>query len=1260
MSLFLPSNLSPNFEEVVNNIYNDNDVAVGVNIDFEFQVNTNGSCVRSYKLEILNDKNDADVEDDNILATFYGIFDTPLYNKDIHTLTLTYDQIQSQMNLVIPKDYRWRIRLYEDNILQQKEISLSNKSEITAADISDIYYDEHWNSELALKFNYNNVPDKLIYKLDTSNKSTWLEYEDIHSMNNNTVVIQLPDNNTWGSIELLSYSHTDDDGNMVYQRYEGGYKAIYYHNRIDVQTVYGNTYVGAGHTVGTTKNVIWTSKLNNDIIEDKYIQTVLYSHDTTNDFNPFNEKIVNINRQEDNQLYQKGNILEYRYNDDQTKILGIKINLNEILPEYREKISNGNMYVCVDYQYGSDVVLNYDTNQLPKRVEGFSNEDYEGYEPTCILMIDENQPYDTSKNEINFKNTYSLVYIQRQQIYSVDKSVGMHQLNKITLDKPLDYNTFHGTNIETGLVSDDFDYGRVYINPVKEFDDKTKLISSAYINIAYTADQLIITGDRSESYNLLMEQPDDWNVDYMRYYEVDGNGGYKKITADSAPTFSQYTYYTYGIPASFLSKYQNSLACTTITNYVSKTGECSLYSNLKFKPDRFYMYQIFILDENAPNYDPSKSNNPYKFYTGVKLSDLGHDIEEYYYLGGQHIACVWESKEFIIDVNNDGNINDDDAAYLLYNTSNTFKYPLSFNARLCDYNGDGIISDEDVIILQTFHNKYNVDASGNPVEVFKNFLSDTWDYDVQSKIPVFNYNNRNNILPIYSNHQIGNTNQYMCFIQPNVGISEDQYKPCMLQLYNNKTQHDLYITNYNGNNMYNKDYSIDKLDDSQWLVALTLPDGLKQYDYTMELHDLIQKPQTKYKIYTNFVNSIPEAYFYYRSDKILEFQYFDFYNGNELVQYDIGDDIILVPTRDITVKCNIYDANDSNKIKNEVPIKYYKYAVAEVDKIDRNIVKSVIYESDNLYDGKNQYVIKGLSNYYKQGVMVLGTSDPVNIVENPSLYRIQITAEDEYGMIHAISQDVYFGYYEEIVNDRIAAESDVSTQSIHVDFAPVKSFNGHGEIESGSGNSYVVVNDANGLIYDSLQDSANNVIDIPDQFVFYAKLKIGNGFFDTSEEQDVFSIETTSEKIYSVKFDTRVYVRDTNQYTKNGNYLSLKLYENGNELSVIKISSIYTNLVEMSQFEYAVSSSTENITGVYFIEDGDSDQVAQLNYNDDVKLKNSTDYLIPGVSETSYSIYDNDDLDVNSSNKNKMAFLYFKLSTLGNNPVFAVSDRPIS
>ena len=180
MSLFIPSNLSPNFEEVVpNNINSQKGNFNGVDIDFEFQVNTNGSLVRSYKLEILNDKNDTDVPEDSILATFYGIFDPPLYNKDIHTITLSKKAIEEQVTLEIPKDYRWRIRLYEDEIFPQNS--------------------------------------------------------------------------------------TD----------------------INIQTVYGNTYVGAGHTVGTTKNVIWSTAPNDHIVEDRFVQTTLYSNNDHNDFNPF-------------------------------------------------------------------------------------------------------------------------------------------------------------------------------------------------------------------------------------------------------------------------------------------------------------------------------------------------------------------------------------------------------------------------------------------------------------------------------------------------------------------------------------------------------------------------------------------------------------------------------------------------------------------------------------------------------------------------------------------------------------------------------------------------------------------------------------------------------------------------------------------------------------------------------------------------------------------------------------------------------------
>ena len=92
MSLFLPSNLSPNFEEVISNVH-DGSSRTSVSIDFRFQVNSNGSSVRSYKLEILNGRNDADVPEDNILATFYGVFKQPLYNKDIYTIKLTDNQI---------------------------------------------------------------------------------------------------------------------------------------------------------------------------------------------------------------------------------------------------------------------------------------------------------------------------------------------------------------------------------------------------------------------------------------------------------------------------------------------------------------------------------------------------------------------------------------------------------------------------------------------------------------------------------------------------------------------------------------------------------------------------------------------------------------------------------------------------------------------------------------------------------------------------------------------------------------------------------------------------------------------------------------------------------------------------------------------------------------------------------------------------------------------------------------------------------------
>jgi hypothetical protein len=54
-----------------------------------------------------------------------------------------------------------------------------------------------------------------------------------------------------------------------------------------------------------------------------------------------------------------------------------------------------------------------------------------------------------------------------------------------------------------------------------------------------------------------------------------------------------------------------------------------------------------------------------------------------------------------------------------------------------------------------------------------------------------------------------------------------------------------------------------------------------------------------------------------------------------------------------------------------------------------------------LYDGKFEYVIKGLNN---------AKDSEGEFISDPQLYRIQITAEDEYGMQYQYAEDVYFGY----------------------------------------------------------------------------------------------------------------------------------------------------------------------------------------------------------------------------------------------------------
>ena len=134
---------------------------------------------------------------------------------------------------------------------------------------------------------------------------------------------------------------------------------------------------------------------------------------------------------------------------------------------------------------------------------------------------------------------------------------------------------------------------------------------------------------------------------------------------------------------------------------------------------------------------------------------------------------------------------------------------------------------------------------------------------------------------------------------------------------------------------FNKDYSIDTLDDSQWLVVLTYSDEDKQdRNILNEINNLVVVPQTKYKIYTNYVDSIPEGYFYCRTNKQLSFDYKDLSTMKSLGYYvNTKDDykVINCLSQDILIECNICDENDLNQSNNYVPIKSYKYTISLLD-----------------------------------------------------------------------------------------------------------------------------------------------------------------------------------------------------------------------------------------------------------------------------------------------------------------------------------------
>lgn len=540
MSLFKPSHLSPNFEEVV---YNQPLVV-------SFQANTNGSTVTAYKLEILHEYNDLYDPDKNIIGTIYGRFNKPLYNKDIGQILLTQNILRMN-NIILEsnKDYKWRIRLYGESQWSEfyhthtmhdvtqytinhfnvfSEAFSSNQNSCLAVRESgcpeDIYLfmsQKSFDSESIATILYDNCRGKsyedtqqyLLNNFGIMLISDQLLYSQCNNIMSTTVNFNMARCN-FNDNQLVSASPVRSAEVM-----EAGYVVNSY--TIANQNNDNKTYIGGGMVVGSTKQVIWTQKYHEKLARNKYARIVWQSGGSAA-FSPFEGDMVCV----------PINVARDVVGDTNKSYVTIPRNI--IKKGYFSNLSNGHMYGAIFFSQSD--IPSVSISQLKKIINVEQNASDSSKINLHTLPA---YPFMMSPNGstgVGSTAYLALYWVQQEKIIQVDKNIGDHNLIKTTFEKPFEYNPINGQDLRVGYVSEDFDSDRVYIDPIAEFDNSD---SFAYIKIV--------------PHTGLLETARQINAT-----TVESNGYFHKII-----------------------------------NYVGTTGEVTLYNSMNYTPSIQFLYQIY-------------------------------------------------------------------------------------------------------------------------------------------------------------------------------------------------------------------------------------------------------------------------------------------------------------------------------------------------------------------------------------------------------------------------------------------------------------------------------------------------------------------------------------------------------------------------------------------------------------------------------------------------------------------------------------------
>lgn len=239
--------------------------------------------------------------------------------------------------------------------------------------------------------------------------------------------------------------------------------------------------------------------------------------------------------------------------------------------------------------------------------------------------------------------------------------------------------------------------------------------------------------------------------------------------------------------------------------------------------------------------------------------------------------------------------------------------------------------------------------------------------------------------------RIINSTRNQIFIQPNINFYTNEYNNAYLYFPQYGDKKSVLYSYLMKNTFYLYENSIDKLDDSQWLILLSSSLSFDPY------------PGVDYNLYMDTTKSVPASYFYAKSTPIIDVLFVDYHfikenlkDNNFRYLFDTYKDRY-VPITDTILSdfgvVSLMDAYFVATYKNcDTPIKRYKYKI-----YDANM--NVIVDTDYIYDNLLACGVQGLLNN--------------------SIYLLEFECENQDGKIDYYSQSFYVKYQETVIDDII-------------------------------------------------------------------------------------------------------------------------------------------------------------------------------------------------------------------------------------------------